>query len=197
MSGLETDTIGGFNTMIDKQKALPGEAIVSTVLFDHEFKVLHQRLPLAAIKPMTTHDYEVRGSTALLDAIGRSIEKINRVHQSLSEETRPEQTVFVITTDGMENASRSYSYDAIRHMVAHQKEAHGWEFIFLGANIDAIMTASRFGIDASRAANYHADKAGVKVQYDSLHEAISSLRKNNSIDANWKTTLDKDFIKRK
>lgn len=197
MSGLEEDTIGGFNAMIAKQKQLPGEAVVSTVLFDHVCKVLHHRLPLEVIKPLTLHDYEVRGTTALLDAMGRGIDQIKKVHRSLPKAERPEKTIFVITTDGLENASRSYTYEAVCHMVSHQKEADGWEFIFLGANIDAIMTASRFGIDASRAANYHADKDGVHVQYESLNEAITSLRLNKSLNAKWKSAIDKDDVKRK
>ena len=154
MSGLERDTIGGYNGMLKKQRETEGEVLVSTVLFDHNIEVLHDRVPLDKVPEMTEKDYYVRGSTALLDAVGGAIHHIGNVHKYAREEDRPEKTIFVITTDGMENASRMYSYDRVKEMVERQKEKYGWEFLFLGANIDAIATAVRFGIYADRASNY-------------------------------------------
>jgi uncharacterized protein YegL len=196
MSGLESDTIGGFNSMIAKQKKVEGEAVISTVLFDDQFEVLHNRVPLEHLRPMTGKDYYVRGSTALLDAIGRGIKKIGNVQKYTPEDFRAEKVIFIITTDGMENASREYSYESIKKMVERQKEMYSWEFIFLGANIDALETAERFGIRRDRAANYHSDGKGTRMNYDVLSEAISDLRTNNEIDSNWKAAIDEDFIKR-
>ena len=157
MSGLEDDTIGGFNAMIEKQKREPGEAYVSTVLFDNISEVIHDRVDIQRIEPLTRNQYYVRGSTALLDAVGCAIHHIGNVHKYAREEDRPEKTLFVITTDGMENASGKYSYEKVRSMIERQKEKYGWEFIFLGANIDATKEAARFGIRADHAANYNAD----------------------------------------
>ena len=163
MAGLEGDTIGGFNSMIAKQKGEPGEALVSTVLFDNKTEVIHDRVDIWKIEPLTDRDYYVRGCTALLDAVGGAIHHIGNVHKYAREEDRPEKTLFVITTDGMENASRKYSYEKLKAMIERQKEKYGWEFIFLGANIDAAKEAARFGISEDRAANYHADSAGTAV----------------------------------
>ena len=163
MSGLETDTIGGFNAMIEKQKNAPGEALVSTVLFDHQRIVLHDRSNIQDIKLMTDEDYTVRGSTALLDAIGFSIHHIGNVHKYAREEDIPEHTIFVITTDGMENASGHYDSDRVKQMIERQKSKYGWEFLFLGANIDAVETARTFGISEDRAVKYHSDSKGTTV----------------------------------
>ncbi|MEE1162246.1 MAG: vWA domain-containing protein, partial [Lachnospiraceae bacterium] len=160
MAGLEKDTIGGFNAMIEKQKAEEGEAYISTVLFDNYSEVIHDRVALSDVPKLTEKEYYVRGCTALLDAVGGAIHHIGNVHKYAREEDRPEKTLFVITTDGMENASRRYSYEKVREMTKRQKEKYGWEFLFLGANIDAAKEAARFGIDADRAADYHADTQG-------------------------------------
>ena len=197
MSGLESDTIGGFNSMLDKQKHTAGEAIVSTVLFDDQFEVLHNRKRISEIKSISKEQYYVRGSTALLDAIGRSIVKMASVYRKLKTDEKPEKTVFVITTDGMENASREFSKSRIKEMIEYQKERFNWEFIFLGANIDAINAARDFGIREDRVANYHSDKKGTQLNYKVLSETISELRLNKSIRTDWKTEIDKDFDDRK
>jgi len=198
MAGLEQDTIGGFNAMIEKQKKEPGEAFVSTVLFDSTCQVIHDRVPLGKIAPMTDRDYYVRGCTALLDAVGGAIHHIGNVHKYAREEDRPEKTLFVITTDGMENASRSYSYPKVKEMIQRQKEKYGWEFLFLGANIDAAKEAARFGIGADRAANYHADSQGTGVIYETVGAAISQVRCCSApLAADWKGRIDEDFRKRK
>jgi len=168
MAGLEDDTIGGFNAMIQKQKSEDGEACVSTVLFDNHTEVIHDRVDIQKIQPMTRNDYYVRGSTALLDAVGKAIHHIGNVHKYAREEDRPEKTIFVITTDGMENASREYTYQRVRQMIEQEKEKYGWEFLFLGANIDAAREAARFGISEDRAANYHADRQGTAVIYEAM-----------------------------
>lgn len=196
MSGLEADTIGGFNAMIEKQKKAAGKALISTVLFDHVSTVLHDRVPLERVEPMTDRDYTVRGSTALLDAIGGAIRHIANVHKYAREEDRPMHTLFVITTDGMENASRNYNIETVRHMIRRQKE-QGWEFLFLGANIDAVKTAGSFGIGADRAVNYHADQAGTQLNYEVLSEAICSVRASAPLSADWKGRIEKDFKSRK
>jgi uncharacterized protein YegL len=197
MSGLEKDTIGGFNSLIEKQKKVPGEALISTVLFDDQFQVIHSRKNIHEIMPMTSNEYYVRGSTALLDAIGRSIIKIMNTHVKLSEDQKPEKTLFVITTDGMENASREYHKHQIKSMIENQKEKFGWEFIFLGANIDAVMTARDFGIASDRVANYHADEDGVQLNYHTINEAVREFRVNHSISPDWKSDIDRDFTERK
>lgn len=175
MGGLEKDTIGGFNGMIEKQKKEEGEALISTILFDDMRDVVHDRVPLSKIPKMTDKDYFVRGCTALLDAIGSSIHHISNVHKYIREEDVPEKTIFIITTDGMENASREYSYQKIKRMVKEKKKL-GWEFIFIGANIDAIGEASKFGIDSSRAVNYNADSDGTKVHFRTVGSALSKMR---------------------
>lgn len=196
MAGLEGDTIGGFNSMIEKQKCEPGEALVSTVLFDHETEVIHDRVDIQKIEPLTDRDYYVRGCTALLDAVGGAIHHIGNVHKYAREEDRPEKTLFVITTDGMENASRKYSYDRVKQMIRRQQEKYGWEFVFLGANIDAAKEAARFGIDESRAANYHADSVGTAVIYEAMSEVVCNVRANRPMNADWKKTVDADYQKR-
>ncbi len=197
MRGLEDDTIGGFNSMIEKQKGEPGEALVSTVLFDNESVVIHDRVDIQKITPMTRKEYYVRGCTALLDAVGGAIHHIGNVHKYAREEDRPEKTLFVITTDGMENASRHYSYERLKGMIQRQKERYGWEFLFLGANIDAAKEAARFGIGADRAANYHADSKGTGVIYETVSEAICHVRNCAApLSANWKQKVDADYQKR-
>ena len=197
MSGLEADTIGGFNAMIEKQKQEPGQALVSTVLFDHETLVIHDRVDVRKIAPMTPKEYQVRGCTALLDAVGSAIHHIGNVHQYAREEDRPEKTLFIITTDGMENASRHYSYDRVRRMIEHEKRKYGWEFLFLGANIDAAREAARFGIEEDRAANYHADSEGTGLIYEIVNEAICQVRQCSApLSADWKAKLNEDYEKR-
>ena len=196
MAGLEGDTIGGFNAMIEKQKGEPGEAVVSTVLFDNECDVIHDRIDIQKIEPMTQKEYYVRGCTALLDAVGGAIHHIGNVHKYAREEDRPEKTMFVITTDGMENASRKYSYERLRAMIERQKEKYGWEFIFLGANIDAAKEAARFGISEDRAANYHADHKGTAVIYEAVCDAVCSVRACKPMSADWKRKVDEDYKKR-
>ena len=197
MAGLEDDTIGGFNAMIEKQKRDPGEALVSTVLFDNDCEVIHDRVDIQKIEPMTRNEYYVRGCTALLDAVGGAIHHIGNVHKYAREEDRPEKTLLVITTDGMENASRKYSYDRLKAMIERQKEKYGWEFLFLGANIDAAKEAARFGINADHAANYHADHMGTGLVYETVSEAICQVRQCSApLSVDWKEKLDKDYQKR-
>ena len=187
MSGLEKDTIGGFNSMLEKQRKEPGDAVVSTVLFDNETEVIHDRVDIADVPNLTDKKYFVRGCTALLDAVGDAIHHIGNVHKYARKEDVPEKTLFIITTDGMENASHRYTYDKVRHMIDRQKERCGWEFLFLGANIDAAAEASRFGIDESMAANYHCDEAGTALNYEVISEAITSVRACAApLSADWK-----------
>ena len=197
MFGLEADTIGGFNSMIAKQRREAGEALVSTVLFNGTTTVLHDRVPLTRIEPMTERQYQVGGCTALLDAIGGAIHHIGNVHKYAREEDRPEHTLFVITTDGLENASHSYSADQVRRMIRRQQENYGWEFIFLGANIDAVETAAHIGIDRSRAVNYHSDSRGTRLNYEVLSEAICSVRNCQPLEENWSQRIDEDYLGRK
>ena len=196
MAGLEEDTIGGFNGMLARQKGEEGEAYVSTVLFDNHTEVIHDRVDLQKVQPLTRRDYYVRGCTALLDAVGKSIRHIANIHKYAREEDRPEKTIFVITTDGMENASREYTYARVRRMIEHEKEKHGWEFLFLGANIDAAREAARFGIPEDRAANYHAARQGTAVIYEAMSGAVSSVRASRPMDADWKRRIDEDYEKR-
>ena len=197
MSGLEADTIGGFNSMIEKQKREEGKATVSTVLFDSECKVIHDRLPLDKVPPMTEKEYYVRGSTALLDAIGGAIHHIGNVHKYARKEDVPEKTMFIITTDGHENASHRYDYNQVRHMIERQKEKYGWEFLFLGANIDAAREAKRFGIGADRAVNYHADSKGTALNYEVIGDAVRNIRKGACLDSSWRERIDRDYEERK
>ena len=197
MAGLEADTIGGFNSMIEKQRKADGEALVSTVLFDNMSEVIHDRVDIRDIKSMTDRDYTARGCTALLDAIGGAIQHIGNVHKYARKEDVPEHTLFVITTDGMENASRRYDSEKIKKMIERQKEKYGWEFLFLGANIDAVETAKHFGIGADRAVNYHSDHKGTQLNYEVLSEAVSAVRCSVPLGTNWKKRIDEDYESRK
>ena len=197
MCGLEKDTIGGFNSLIEKQKKEPGEAYISTVLFDDESQVIHDRVPIGQVKPMTEEEYYVRGCTALLDAVGGAIDHIGNVHKYAREEDRPEKTLFIITTDGMENASRKYTAAKVKSMIERQKEKYGWEFLFLGANIDAVREAACYGIDAEHAVNYHCDAAGTALNYAVLDEAVRTVRSKKKLDASWKARVEEDFERRK
>ena len=197
MAGLEADTIGGFNAMIEKQRGEPGEAVISTVLFDNETEVIHDRVSLDRVPALTEKEYDVRGCTALLDAVGGAIHHIGNVHKYAREEDRPEKTLFVITTDGLENASRRYTYDKVKSMITRQRERYGWEFLFLGANIDAAREAARFGIRADCAADYHADSMGTEAVYESVCEAVCQVRRSAPLAADWKRKIDADFKGRK
>ena len=197
MSGLESDTIGGYNAMLEKQKKEAGEATVTTVLFDDQYELLHDRIDLKGTAPITDREYYVRGCTALLDAIGKTIQKIANVQKHTSPENRADKVLFVITTDGMENASREYTYDKIHALVERQKQEYGWEFLFLGANIDAISTARRFGIGADRAVNYHADSQGTRLNYDAVGKAVSAVRAGRPLSAEWRKDIDADYRGRK
>lgn len=180
MSGLEADTIGGFNSMIQKQKREEGEALISTVLFDDRTDVIYDRVPVERVEKMTDKQYFVRGCTALLDALGGAIHHIANIHKYIREEDRPEKTLFIITTDGMENASRCYSYEKVKQMVEKEKKKYGWEFLFLGANMDAIAVAERFGIGSDRAINYECDKKGTFLNYEAISQTVSAVRKCKS-----------------
>ena len=196
MHGLEKDTIGGFNSMLDKQKAAEGECRVTTVLFDSSCTVLHDRIDIAAVRPMTDEDYCAGGSTALLDAVGTTIDKIRNVQKNSAEEGRAEKVLFVIITDGMENASHRYTYDQIKKMISRQKERYGWEFLFIGANIDAAEVAGRVGIARERTANYRSDSMGTQVLYESLAAPMTAMRKGCAIDPNWAEEIENDLAKR-
>ena len=196
MSGLESDTIGGFNAMLDKQRREPGEALVTTILFDDELVTLHDRLPLDRVPRLTDRDYTVRGCTALLDAIGTAIRHISRIHKYARPEDVPEHTLFVITTDGMENASRRYSSQRVKRMIAKEKEKYGWEFLFIGANIDAVETGARFGLDRDRVANYKADGRGTELLYKSVGHAVSQVRSSAPLSADWNQALEEDLAQR-
>lgn len=196
MAGLEADTIGGYNAMLKKQQSAEGEAIVTTVLFNHDNELLHDRINIRGISPITEEDYEVGGTTALLDSIGFTIQKIVNVQKRTSEDERADKVLFVITTDGMENASREFTADKIKKMVLNQKEKYGWEFLFLGANIDAISTAARFGIDEDFAVDYHADQEGTQLNYEAVNEAVVNLRNGRKIDRSWKKGIERDYNRR-
>ena len=196
MSGLESDTIGGFNAMIEKQKKAPGEALVSTILFDNVSEVIHDRVNIRDINPMTDSEYCVRGCTALLDAIGGAIHHIGNVHRYARREDVPEHTLFVITTDGMENASRRYSADKVKAMIERQKSKYGWEFLFLGANIDAVETAQHFGIGADRAVSFMSDRIGTALNYDVVCEAVRTVRCAQPLSSSWKSRIEADVQKR-
>ena len=197
MAGLEADTIGGFNAMLQKQRGEPGEAVISTVLFDNETEVIHDRVSLDRVPALTEKEYYVRGCTALLDAVGGAIHHIGNVHKYAREEDRPGKTLFVITTDGLENASRRYTYDKVKSMIERQREKYGWEFLFLGANIDAAREAARFGIRADCAADYHADSIGTEAVYESVCEAVCQVRRSAPLAADWKRKIDADYKGRK
>ena len=197
MSGLESDTIGGFNSMIEKQKKEEGEALVSTILFDNYSEVLHDRVEVSKIEPLTDRDYTVRGCTALLDAIGGAIHHIGNVHKYARNEDVPEHTIFIITTDGMENASHQYSREKIKAMIERQKTKYGWEFLFLGANIDAIETARSYGIDQDRAVEYNCDSVGTGLNFEVMSDAITTMRCSAPLTADWKKKVEADRKKRK
>lgn len=193
MCGLEDDTVGGFNSMLDKQKKQSGQALVSTVLFDDRTRVLHDRVPIEKVRPMSRRDYMIGGATALNDAVGQAIHHIGMIHKYARREDRPERTLFVITTDGMENASRFYSCEQIRTMIRRQKERYGWEFLFLGANIDAVNTARQLGIQADCAVNYRSDSQGTALNYECISQAISQVRSSQSLNSQWRERIDQDF----
>lgn len=197
MGGLENDTIGGFNAMLEKQKKAEGEAVVTTVLFDDRYELLHDRIDLRAVAPITAGEYFVRGCTALLDAMGKTIEKIAAAQQRTAPDYRAKNVLFVVTTDGMENASREYSFARIKELVERQKREFGWEFLFLGANIDAIDTAGRMGISADRAANYCPDGAGTQLNYEVVAAAACEMRAEGVMPPRWKARIDADYAKRK
>lgn len=197
MAGLEADTIGGFNSLIKKQKKEEGRALVSTVLFDDKTEALHDRKELDKIEPLTDKDYYVRGCTALLDAVGGAIHHIGNVHKYARAEDRPEKTLFIITTDGMENASRRYSYEKVKQMIERQKKRYGWEFLFLGANIDAVSVAGQFGIAPEKAVRFHCDEQGTALNYHVLSETIAKVRCGAPMAANWKAEIEADYQNRK
>ena len=197
MRGLEGDTIGGFNATLEKQRKQPGECYVSTVLFDNTSTVLHDRIALDRVPDMTANDYQVGGCTALLDALGDAIRHIGNIHKYARAEDVPAHTVFVIMTDGMENASRRYSSDEVKAKIERQKEEYGWEFLFLGANIDAVETAKQFGIDESRAANYNADADGTRIAYECVEAAVCAVRANRSLSPGWSRKVETDHKTRK
>ena len=197
MNGLEGDTIGGFNALIEKQKKQSGQVLVSAVLFDNESEVLYDRVPLERVKPMTEEDYTTRGCTALLDALGGAVHHIGNIHKYARPEDVPEHTLFVITTDGMENASRRYDSGQVKKMIERQKERYGWEFLFLAANIDAVETAAQYGIAPDRAVDYHADAEGTATAYGAVAEAVCRVRAAVPLDAAWSNSVREDFTKRK
>lgn len=197
MSGLESDTIGGFNSLIEKQKKQDGECFVTTVLFDNEIETLHDRVELAHIKPMTEDDYTVRGCTALIDAIGSTIEHIERIHKYARPEDVPENTMFVIMTDGLENASHRFSSKKVKKMIEKRKESDNWEFLFIGANIDAVETAEHFGISGDRAVDYHADKKGTSVVYETVARAVGAVRACRPLKSDWSAEIAEDYKSRK
>ena len=197
MHGLEADTIGGFNAMLEKQKQTKGTAWVSTVLFNDESTVIHDRVDIDKVTPMTREDYQVGGCTALLDAVGKAIHHIGRAHKYAREEDRPEKTIFVITTDGMENASRCYSLAQVRQMIERQKSRYGWEFLFLGANIDAEETADAFGIGRDRAVRYRSDSVGTRLNYAVVSDAVACMRsKAATLPPDWKSRIEEDVQRR-
>ena len=197
MQGLEVDTIGGFNAMLEKQKKEPGEAFVSTILFNDHTQVLHDRVKIEAVEPITHREYYVRGCTALLDAIGGAIHHIGNIHKYARSEDVPEHTLFVITTDGLENATRRYTSQQVKMMIRRQKEKYGWEFLFLGANIDAVETAGTLGIAPDRAVNYHCDSEGTRLNYEVVSQAVTAVRCCATLDEHWKDDIEEDFRKRK
>ena len=199
MGGLESDTIGGFNSMLSKQQTEPGDCRITTILFDNEYEVLHDRIDINAVSSITGKDYFVRGQTALLDAVGKTINKIRTVQKNTSQDYRAEKVLFVITTDGMENASREFNYVKIKSMIEHQKEKYNWEFIFLGANIDAIDVANRFGIAQNRTQNFHNDSEGIALNYMTVSETVANFRAapcGVSVDDDWGEKIKADYKKR-
>lgn len=196
MGGLETDTIGGFNAMLEKQKAVEGECRITTVLFDNNYELLHDRIDIKAVNRMTDKEYEVGGTTALLDAVGKTIHKIGNAQKNTADDFRAEKVLFVIITDGLENASREYTAAKVREMIERQKTRYGWDFIFLGANIDAIETAGNMGIAPERAQNYHADSEGVELNFDVMSKAVTHFRSCDMLSADWNDDIQADYKKR-
>ncbi|MBQ7501052.1 MAG: hypothetical protein IJT91_09180 [Clostridia bacterium] len=196
MAGLESDTIGGFNSLIRKQKEQDGECFVTTVIFDHEIETIHDRVKLEEIPEMTEKEYTVRGSTALIDAIGKTVEHIENIHKYAREEDVPAHTMFVITTDGMENSSHVYTSDKVKKMIEKKKKT-GWEFLFIGANIDSVETAKHFGISEENAVNYHADKKGTKTLFKAVGEAVCCMRADKNLAPSWREDIDADYNSRK
>lgn len=196
MEGLEEDTIGGFNSMMRKQASEPGDALVSTLLFNNELEVIHDRINIKDVPELTSKEYYVGGSTALLDAVGSAIKHIAKIHKYARKEDVPEKTLFIITTDGMENSSRRFSYKDVRKLVEHEKSKYGWEFIFLGANIDAAAEASRYGIDSSMAVNYNCDSEGVGISFKVMEDVVRSYRNTCEVPKEWRKRIDDDFKSR-
>ena len=196
MGGLEKDTIGGYNSMLEKQKAVPGECLITTVLFDNDYELLHDRIDIRAVSPITEKEYAVGGSTALLDAIGRTIHKIGNAQMNTADDYRAEKVMFVIITDGEENSSREYSAEKVKAQIQRQKEKYDWEFIFLGANIDAVETAGRFGIAPDRAQNYHADSEGTALNFRVMSDAVATFRECKEMPTGWNEEIEKDYKRR-
>lgn len=196
MAGLERDTIGGFNAMLEKQKALDGQCRITTVLFDNRYERLHDRTDIRAVRPITAKEYHVGGSTALLDAVGKTIHKIATAQKNTAEPFRAGKVMFVIITDGEENASREYLSDKVKAQIQRQKEKYGWEFVFLGANIDAVETASRFGIAPDRAQNYHADGEGTALNFRVMSETVATFRACSAMPTGWSDEIQKDYRRR-
>ena len=197
MHHLESDTIGGYNSFLDQQRAEEGEALVTTVLFDDKYEILHDCIDIKKVQPITKKEYFARGSTALLDAVGKTIKEVEHRQNFTAEDETPEKTMVVIITDGLENSSREYNLDTVKKMVTAQQEKHGWEFIFLGANIDAVKTAGGFGISADRAVNYHADAVGTATNFASVSVAATAMRRSGIVGQDWRKRIDEDFEKRK
>ena len=197
MGGLESDTIGGFNSMLEKQRKLEGKAYITTVLFDDQYELLHDRIDISKVKNITEKEYYVRGNTALLDAIGKTIAKEKAIQDTLGKNEKADKVLFVIITDGLENSSREYNSTTVRKLIETQKEKYGWEFLFLGANIDAIETANSIGISAERAVNYNSDSIGTKKNYDTLNEAVKEVRSGNELKKEWKADIEADYKERK
>ena len=196
MSGLEKDTIGGYNSMLEQQRKVDGECVITTVLFDNRYELLHDRIDIRAVQPITEKEYFVGGSTALLDAIGKTIHKIGTAQKNTAEDYRAEKVMFVIITDGEENASRHYSSMQVKEMIQRQKERYGWEFIFLGANIDAVETAGRFGIDADRVVDYVPDGAGTELNFRMMSKTVATFRECGAVPTACLDEIRKDMKKR-
>ena len=196
MSGLEQDTIGGFNAMMEKQRREDEKTLVTTVLFDGQHEIIHDRLPLDRVPPLTEREYYPRGCTALLDAVGSTIRHIAHIHKYAVPEARPDKTLFVITTDGMENSSREYSYERVKQLIAHEQEKYGWEFLFLGANIDAAAEGAKFGIREDRTATYKCDSVGTNLNFEVIGDAVCQMRSSKTLPSDWRARIDEDVKKR-